>query len=222
MVPAVFVGSSLEGLEVARAVQAQLHHDAEVTIWNEGAFPLGQSTLESLVNALDRFDFAILVVTPDDTVQSRETERLAPRDNMLFELGLFMGRLGRSKTFAVAGRTSQMKLPSDLAGVTIASFDPNRADRNLVAALGPATTLIRQAIGDLGISDSRAAKRFQAATSDMESITATMVRLVHLLARSRVVELDIIDKQLGGLIRPDFLQQIQKDLEELVAETRQK
>ena len=56
----------------------------------------------------------------------------------------------------------------------------------------------------------------------MEAITATMGRLVQLLARSRVVELDIIDKQLGGLIRPDFLKQIQKDLEELVAETSQR
>jgi hypothetical protein len=219
--PALFVGSSSEGLEVARAIQSQLHRDCEVTIWNEGAFPLGQTTLESLVNALDRFDFAILVLTPDDTILSREIERLAPRDNLLFELGLFMGRLGRSRTFVVAEDSPRMKLPSDLAGVTLAGFDPNRVDKNLVAALGPPCARIRQAIRDLGLSDSRATKRFQAATSDMEAITATMARLVHLLARSRVVELDIVDKQLGGFIRPDFLRQIQRDLEALVAETKQ-
>src|SRR5437016_4747571 len=143
--PALFLGSSSEGLAIARAIRTQLQHDSEVTVWNEGAFPLGQTTLESLVNALDRFDFAVLVLTPDDTVIRRESEHLAPRDNLLFELGLFMGRLGRSRTFVVSESSPRMKLPSDLAGVTVARFSPQREDQNLVAAVGPACDQIRQA-----------------------------------------------------------------------------
>lgn len=81
---------------MARAIEYQLQQDAEITIWNEGFFPLGQATLESLVNALPRFDFAIVVLTPDDMVVSREQAFNCPRDNVMFELGLFMGRLGRS------------------------------------------------------------------------------------------------------------------------------
>lgn len=68
--PSIFVGSSTEGLEVARAVQVQLA-DGEVELWNEGVFTLGHSTLESLVKALNRFDFAVLVLTPDDFTVSQ-------------------------------------------------------------------------------------------------------------------------------------------------------
>jgi hypothetical protein len=216
--PSLFIGS---WLAIARAIQTQLQHDSEVTVWNEGAFPLGQTTLEGLVNALDRFDFAILVLTPDDTVVSRQSEHLAPRDNLLFELGLFMGRLGRSRTFVVCEGSQRMKLPSDLAGVTIAKFNAERADGNPVAAVGPACNAIRQTIKDLGLSEGRTAKRLQSATSDMEDVTKKMSNVIHLLARSRVVELDIVDKQLGGMIRSDFLKQLRVDLEDLAKATKQ-
>ena len=63
--PTVFIGSSSEGLEVARAAGFQLADTAEVTVWNEGVFKPGLSGLESLMNALDRFDFAVFVFTPD-------------------------------------------------------------------------------------------------------------------------------------------------------------
>jgi hypothetical protein len=218
--PALFVGSSTEGLEIARAIRTQLSHDCDVTIWNEGGFPLGETTLESLVNALDRFDFAVLVMTPDATVVDRARETQAPRDNLLFELGLFMGRLGRSRTFAVCKNTPQMKLPSDLAGVTVARF-PERADKNNVAALGPACDQIRQAIRQLGISPTRTTQQIQTAAKEIENTNTIMVRLVQLLAQSRVVELNIIDKQLGGMISPPFLQGIRQNLEDLVKATQQ-
>ena len=59
--PSVFVGSSSEGLEFARAARGLLSQDAEVTLWNEGFFGLGSTFIETLINALPRFDFAILV-----------------------------------------------------------------------------------------------------------------------------------------------------------------
>src|SRR5262245_40091058 len=130
--PSAFVGSSSEGLEPARAIAYQLREDAEVTLWNEGVFGPGRSYLESLVNALDRFDFAVLVFTPDDLVVSRDVSVLAPRDNIMFELGLFMGRLGRSRTFVVMRGDKGLKLPTDLSGVTVAQFDGNRSDGNLI------------------------------------------------------------------------------------------
>ena len=95
--PTLFVGSSSEGLDVARAVRALLAEDAEVTLWNEGFFIITDTFIESLVNALPRFDFAALVLTPDDLTTSRQTSTFSPRDNVLFELELFMGRLGRSQ-----------------------------------------------------------------------------------------------------------------------------
>ncbi len=115
--PSIFVGSSSEGIEIARAIEFQLKDAVEVTIWNEGIFGLSESSLESLVNALDRFDFAILVLTPDDFTLSRDVLARSPRDNVMFELGLFMGRLGRARTFIVYDTRSSPKIPSDLAGL---------------------------------------------------------------------------------------------------------
>lgn len=142
--PRGFIGSSAEGLEIAEAIHCQLSRDAEITIWSAGVFGLGDGTLESLEKALERFDFAILVLTPDDLVVSRRKASQAPRDNVLLELGMFIGRLGRKRTFVVCG--NDIKLPSDLAGVTVTHYEANRSDNNLEAAVIPACSRIRGAL----------------------------------------------------------------------------
>jgi len=104
-------------------------------------------TLESLVTAVGDYDFATLVLTATICSRKRKVSGRGPRDNVLFELGLFMGALGRSRTFIVHSRTTPPMLPSDLAGVTAATFE-DRA--NLEAALGPACTKIKRAIESQG------------------------------------------------------------------------
>lgn len=163
--PAVFVGSSSEGLEFARAVRGLLSQDAEVTLWNEEFFGLGSTFIETLMNALPRFDFAILVLTPDELVSSREVEAFGPRDNVLFELGLFMGRLGRSRTFILHQASAKLKIPTDLSGVTTATYEWPREDKSHKSAVGAACDRIRQVIRDLGVSDAKTAK----AISDISS-----------------------------------------------------
>ncbi len=71
--PSLFVGSSSESIEVARAIGDRLTDVAEVTVWDEGVFEPGQPFITSLVKALDRFDFAVLVLTPEDKVFVRDT-----------------------------------------------------------------------------------------------------------------------------------------------------
>jgi Predicted nucleotide-binding protein containing TIR-like domain len=144
--PSVFVGSSREGLEIARAVQSQLEDVGEVELWNEGVFGLSHGTLESLVQALDTFDFAVLVLTPDDLIVSHGVEHNSARDNVLIELGLFMGRLGRGRTFLLYPRDGNVKIPSDLAGVTLATFSKPSDERKLVSAVGPACSKMRHAM----------------------------------------------------------------------------
>lgn len=143
--PRLFIGSSAEGLQVAEAIQQGLDFNVETTIWHQGVFGLSEGTLESLTNRCNDFDFAVLVLTPDDLLTSREVEGPGPRDNVIFELGLFMGALGRGRTFIVYNRDQELKLPSDLAGVNAAKFG-NRTDGNLQAALGPVCTAIRTQI----------------------------------------------------------------------------
>ena len=154
--PSVFVGSSSEGLKFAQAVRGLLEDEnAEVTLWNEGFFGLGSTFIETLINALSRFDFAILVLTPDDLINSRTVESFSPRDNIIFELGLFMGRLGRSRTFILHQSNAKLKIPTDLAGVTTATYQWPRGDKSHKAAVGAACDSIREVIRDLGISDEK-------------------------------------------------------------------
>jgi hypothetical protein len=122
----VFIGSSSEGEEVARAIAEGLECCADTTMWSEDVFEFGRGYLEELMAELDRHDFAVLVLTPDDVVESRGDSKKSPRDNVLFECGLFMGRLGRERTFIVCDRSTEMKLPSDLAGVSLISYDGKR------------------------------------------------------------------------------------------------
>lgn len=147
--PRVFIGSSIEGLEVAEAVQLGLDYDAECTIWSQGVFGLSSGTLESLLRAVKDFEFAILVLSPDDLIHKRGTARNSPRDNVLFELGLFMGALGRERTYLVLCRDKAIDLPTDLAGVAVADYG-HRADGNLQAALGSVCTRIKTAIRNAG------------------------------------------------------------------------
>ena len=144
--PAVFIGSSVKGLSVARDIQLLLDHDLNFTIWSQGVFGLSSGTLESLVKATDKFDFAVLVVTPDDVTTKRSDQgpRNSPRDNVVFELGLFMGALGRDRVYIVRPRDVDIEMPSDLAGITPADYDPNREDQH--AALGAASTRILREI----------------------------------------------------------------------------
>src|SRR5437868_2774256 len=93
----VFIGSSATGESIARAIEQNLNHSSETYLWPH-MFPPGKSNLESLVEAAATLDFAALVLTPDDLTESKGTTMNSPRDNVLFELGLFMGRLGRERT----------------------------------------------------------------------------------------------------------------------------
>src|SRR5690606_34075659 len=96
------------------------------------------------------FDFALLVLTPDDMLSTRGDTRPAARDNVLFELGLFMGKFGRFITFVVHPRGQDMHLPSDLAGITVATYESRRRDGDIQAAVGPVCTKIKRAIRDQG------------------------------------------------------------------------
>ncbi|MGR0482202.1 MAG: TIR domain-containing protein [Candidatus Electronema sp. V4] len=157
MKPRMFIGSSVEGKEIAEYLQLGLEYDVETTIWHQGIFGLSDGSLESLVKAAKDFDFAALVLTPDDLVTERGTEKASPRDNVVFELGLFMGALGRERTFIVYNRDKKPNLPSDLAGVTSATF-ASHSDNNLQAALGPVCTKIKLAIKKCGLKAGHAAE----------------------------------------------------------------
>ncbi|MHC4116391.1 MAG: nucleotide-binding protein [Planctomycetota bacterium] len=142
----VFIGSSMEkGLDIARAVQSELQYDYSVEIWNQNTvFGLGTATIEALEEAVDTYDYGIFIFTPDDKVTKQGQETHIPRDNVIFELGLFIGKLSRFCAFAVKPRDVDLQLPSDLKGMTVATYDPRNP--NVDASVGPACRQIRTAI----------------------------------------------------------------------------
>jgi predicted Zn-dependent protease len=150
MKPRAFIGSSVEGLDAAYAIQQNLLHDAECTVWDQSVFELSSTSIESLIEALANSDFAIFVFSPDDETKMRGKESATVRDNVLFELGLFIGRLGRERVFFVVPSGTDMHIPTDLLGVTPGKFDPRREDGKLQAATGPVCNQIRNQVKKLG------------------------------------------------------------------------
>lgn len=139
MKPKVFIGSSREGVKIANAIHGNLTREAECTVWNQGIFNLSQSTLTDLIRALRESDFGIFVFSPDDVTVMRDNVNPTVRDNVLFELGLFIGRLGPERSFfLVPDNEKDMRLPTDLAGITPGVYEGDRSDGNLYAAVGPA------------------------------------------------------------------------------------
>jgi hypothetical protein len=218
--PAVFIGSSTEGLSFARAVRFLLDRDSETTMWNEGFFKaLGSTFIETLVKELPRFDFAILVLTPDDLVYSREIATFGPRDNVIFELGLFMGGLGRSRTFLLHQANAQLKIPTDLSGVTTATYEWPRADGNHEAAVGSACDNIRNLIRGLGVSEAKTKKQISEIRSRQET-TESHVRTLQLLIKGLVTEYEF-DKLRGlagdGPFKVEYQDQMLTELRRLLA-----
>lgn len=112
----VFIISSKEALPVARIVQNALSPDFLVVPWSDDVFKVSSYALESIEAELDRCDFAIAIAHADDISESRGKSWPAPRDNVIFELGLFMGRLNRQRAILMEPREDKVKLPSDLTG----------------------------------------------------------------------------------------------------------
>jgi Predicted nucleotide-binding protein containing TIR-like domain len=94
MKPKVFVGSSSEGLAIAKAVCAHLRRETKPTHWDRLFLP-SSYPLETLEEQVTNHPFAVLVASPDDVLIKRGKLYAAMRDNLLLEFGLFVGALGR-------------------------------------------------------------------------------------------------------------------------------
>jgi hypothetical protein len=153
--PTLFIGSSSEGVAIARELQAEVDDQCEPTVWSQDVFQPGGTPLGELLRTAENTDFAALILTPDDSVRSRGVEQPAARDNVILELGLFLGALGPQRVFIIRPRGQNLQLPSDLAGVTVLDYRTNRSDGNLRAAIGPAATAIRGRISIEGLRRDR-------------------------------------------------------------------
>ncbi len=135
--------------------------------YDRDRFHASSVTLQGLINQTRECDFATVLLTRDDfaekagrreppkdvseppvtpevgTVQDGLSKQklqqlFIPRDNTIFELGLFMGHMGPRRCFMVCSLDANSDaLPSDLKGVTIIPFE----QPEVVAADGDYSTL---------------------------------------------------------------------------------
>lgn len=146
MKPRIFIGSSSERIEIARAIRANLEQYAEIKVWDQNIFTPSTYPLESLIKTLNDMDFGLFVVTPDDIAQIRGKEVFAARDNVIFEAGLSIATLGRKRTIFVLQRDiKDFHIPTDLMGLTLVTYDWNREDKDPKSALGDACFTIQKA-----------------------------------------------------------------------------
>lgn len=149
MKPTVFIGSSREAEPIVTAIQAKLSRVAECTPWTSGVFGLSETALSSLTAALHNSDFGVFVFATDDLVQSRDQLLGAPRDNVIFEAGMFAGHLGFSRCFIVVPEGATLKVPTDLNGLILGEYEQRR-DGNLQAAVNVFCSNVSVKINQLG------------------------------------------------------------------------
>lgn len=147
--PRVFVASSAEGLDVANAISQYLVDDSWPTVWT-GAFDLSSMTMEGLETKIKESDFGVFVLSEDDQRESRNEIHSTPRDNVILELGMMIGHLSQKRAFIVTPTDVNLRLPTDLLGVTPARYDKERARVEPREALSVVGGEIRAAIKALG------------------------------------------------------------------------
>ena len=123
--PIVFVGSSGARSFVAEALKARLQPriKGEVRVWSsKDIFEPSSNTLQRLIDHSKQCDFGIFIFGADDKVKSKGENFAAPRDNVVFEGGMFTSSCGICRTIFVCEKNAKLKVPSDLSGVTYLEF----------------------------------------------------------------------------------------------------
>lgn len=121
MKPRIFIGSSREGLHVAERIKDFFKEDYDCFLWTDDIFKNNESFLETLVKSASLFDFGFMVFSADDKLIVRDTHFESARDNVLFEYGLFLGRVGLDRAFVIAQK--EAKIPTDLLGITNTRYE---------------------------------------------------------------------------------------------------
>ena len=198
----IFIGSSSEGLPVAEAIQINLlNHGFNAVMWNDqGVFMPGKSVLDNLIGLLDTFGFAIFVFFKDDIVHIREKEFTAVRDNVIFELGLFMGRMGPENVyFVVPEDCRDFRIMSDLSGIVYLTYsDIHDMNIGVKVACNSLRAILKKNRSTPGINSPEvvADKKIGDLMTDDDYISFIEEWLSESSNNSKVIKFDEVDEEL--------------------------
>lgn len=156
--PRVFIGSSTEQIQTARALRDMLIACADAVVWDEYHWTLNESVFVNLLRAADGFDFAVFVFAGDDFATIRNSTVTVVRDNVVFELGLFLGKMGRERAWWLSPEGSgKPHTLTDLEGIVHLAYpSPKSADSSsLQQSLSKARDEICAQIHKLGLKSQR-------------------------------------------------------------------
>jgi len=149
--PRVFIGSSTAAANYAGAIHDALADSAGCTTWTEGAFGLSKSTIDNLMKNLRDSDFGIFVFAADDTAIIKGDLLNVPRDNVVYEGGMFSGYLSPERCFIAVPKSVPVRVPTDLLGMTLAFYEDDRSDKNYVSAVSTFCRQVKTEIGRQGL-----------------------------------------------------------------------
>lgn len=148
--PKMFIISSSEAKADADAIFDDLKKDVFVKVWDQDVFFAGGYPLEALEAQLAQADFAVAIGAADDLTESRGKKAKTIRDNVVFELGLFMGKLTRFRAVLVHPKVPELKLPSDLHGLTVIPYEEGDAS-TAATRIAPVCKKLRELIAKAGV-----------------------------------------------------------------------
>lgn len=120
--PKIFIGSSKAGYSVAEKVKNNLSSIGDCFLWKDpNVWETNRSTFGNLLIMVSYFDFGVFVATADDLTLTNDKIVIEPRDNVILEMALFLGAMGRDKSFLLV--EEGVKLPTDFSGIYIPRFD---------------------------------------------------------------------------------------------------
>jgi len=117
--PQIFIASSTKSKPIADALKKALDDPQwDIEVWDESQiFQASGTIIHTLADKAKNSDFGIIIFGRDDKTESGKQTLDSPRDNAVFEGGLFVGAVGLKRTYFVRPDGDGFKEPTDLQGV---------------------------------------------------------------------------------------------------------
>jgi predicted nucleotide-binding protein len=133
--PKVFIASSSKALPYATAVKGHISDVCNVYVWRDVPNYPYKTITDWILNLAEKYDFGIFIFSNDDKIALNKKQYPVVRDNVLFELGLFSGRLGFDRCTVLKPNIENFHLPSDINGILETKFDQPDAEEDITSEL---------------------------------------------------------------------------------------